>query len=318
MLNRVFVNRRGLSLMELLVVIGIIAVLISLILPAVQSARQAAARTQAESSLKQLVLASSSFQTSHGGFPPGSVTRPFAGSPAPTIPANGTVQHGWLVFLLPQLEQENLAAQYDFASDWASVRNQGVVQTPMKLLISPMVPSGNRVGVLSNGRLAAASDYHPVRGVGAELMEPYPEWGGATVVPRADYTGIFGENRLTRPAEISDGLSNTVMFIESAGGPDLYRLGVAVPGASSTGYSPFDPKSAFLVHGTCDLGGHFPGPFWNASNLGGPDGEAYGFHPNIVLAGMADGSVRKLQKSLDIRVFVRLVGMKDGMSLGGD
>lgn len=309
--------RHGFSLIEVLVVLGIISILVALILPAVQMSRAAALRLKGENSLRQLGMAALNHQSSQGHFPSGELSRPFPGGPSGLM-ADGSVRHSWCVFLLPYLEQRSVSDRYNLQRNWSSSENQPVVNTTLAVLLSPNAPGGERIGQIGGGRTAAISDYHPIRGVASELTAPMAEYGGLSIVPPADYRGVFQENHYTRPSEIVDGMSQTILFIESAGGPDIYRLGQRVGSGSSVGFSPFDPKSAFLVHGTCDLGGHYPGPFWNASNLGGPDGEAYGFHPNVILASFADGSVHRLKKEMDIRVFVRLVGMRDGGAVAID
>ena len=97
-------NGRGFTLVELLVVIAIIAVLIALILPAVQHAREAARRVQCRNHLKQIGLAISTYEGTHGMLPPGAIQ-----SRAITANDNRTLIHwGWHVFILPQMEQASL------------------------------------------------------------------------------------------------------------------------------------------------------------------------------------------------------------------
>ena len=305
-------ERQGFTLIELLVVIGIIGVLVSLLLPAVQMARMAAYRVEGENNLRQLLLAAQNMQTSTGHFPPGAVTKKFAGSPVNGIPEDGSVKHGWGVFLLPYLEQSALANQYRWDLSYDHPTNQSVVSQPLKVFSAPATPGGLRRGEVRQGLWLAASDFHPPQGVSDLLTTPHADWGNQSIVPGGSYGGVIEPNKVTRPAEITDGLSNTVMFIESAGGPTLWRLGREISQGVATGFSAYDPASPFLVHGTCDFGGHFPGPQWSVTNLGGEDGEAHGFHPGVILAGFSDGGVRKISKELDIRIYVALIGKADG------
>src|SRR5262249_13789245 len=96
--------RRGFTLIELLVVIAIIAVLIGLLLPAVQKVREAAARIKCQNNLKQLALGLQNFHDANAAFPP-------ARQDIPTI-------HSWTVFVLPFIEQDNLFKRYRFDLDW--------------------------------------------------------------------------------------------------------------------------------------------------------------------------------------------------------
>jgi prepilin-type N-terminal cleavage/methylation domain-containing protein len=107
---------RGFTLIELLVVIAIIAILIALLLPAVQSAREAARRTQCRNNLKQIGLALHNSESTFGTFPPGFISRvtgPWPGGANDPVPEIGP---GWSVFamILPQLEQTALHQRIDF------------------------------------------------------------------------------------------------------------------------------------------------------------------------------------------------------------
>src|SRR5271155_3180163 len=111
---------KGFTLIELLVVIAIIAILIALLVPAVQKVRDAAARTQCVNNMKQLALALHGYAGDHASaFPPSHTTS--------TSPGAFTQKTHWTAFILPYIDQGPLANQYNFAKDYDKASNSTVI-----------------------------------------------------------------------------------------------------------------------------------------------------------------------------------------------
>src|SRR5438128_2520586 len=228
-------QRRGFTLLELLVVIAIIAVLIGLLLPAVQKVREAANRMACANNLKNLGLALHNYHDTHHRFPPGAV------GPVGSFPQfAGLKQHGLGTYLLPYLEGDALFRDYCWDVSWFDPPNQPVVKSPLKIWQCPSAEA-NRIhdgslitvipppGILFNGT-AACGDYAGMSRVDAELARRRlidPPNG-----PRDEsghYEGVFTVNHPIRLTDILDGTSNTIMMAECAGRPQLWHGRRPVP-----------------------------------------------------------------------------------------
>jgi prepilin-type N-terminal cleavage/methylation domain-containing protein/prepilin-type processing-associated H-X9-DG protein len=189
--------RRGFTLIELLVVIAIIAILIGLLLPAVQKVRQAAARTQCTNNLKQMGLAMHNYHDANQAFPPGYVAAG-AYDDGATDTAPGW---GWPALLLPYLEQDNLFRQINLAQPVAA--SPAIqVRVPTYLCPADSPPPGafglsDATGTLV--ALAAPSSYAGT--VGDDSSDCADPTGN----------GVFYRNSRTRFGDITDGTSQTVM-----------------------------------------------------------------------------------------------------------
>jgi prepilin-type N-terminal cleavage/methylation domain-containing protein len=188
------VSSGGFTLVELLVVIAIMSVLISLILPAVQAARESARRMQCQSNLKQLSLAIQNFHNTYNRFPPGKL-------------GFHSLDHSWCAFLLPYLDQVQLSDQFDFDKAWDdSDGNAAVSETILPIFRCPSsliefpgltdycgITGGSLGGLpLGNGRFEAIGS-----GILVTVDDSTPS-----------YVGI---------RDVTDGTSNTIVVSESAG-----------------------------------------------------------------------------------------------------
>jgi prepilin-type N-terminal cleavage/methylation domain-containing protein/prepilin-type processing-associated H-X9-DG protein len=186
--------RGGFTLIELLVVIAIIAVLIGLLLPAIQKVREAANRLRCQNNLKQIGLALHNHHDANRSFPPG-----YAATASYPDPSPGW---GWAAFLLPYIEQDNLYRQLDFTQPLARSR---AIQTVVHLYLCPSdTPPASAFPVTdaagSTLLLAAPSSYAATVGQDAFEVDD----------PTGD--GVFYRNSWTRIADITDGTSQTVLL----------------------------------------------------------------------------------------------------------
>lgn len=308
---------RGFTLIELLVVIAIIGILVALLLPAVQAAREAARRSQCENNLKQLAVAAHHFHDTYHKLP--SSVRPSGLTPLPRIAG--------LTFLLPFIEQQGSYDQYDQTKNWSAPENVPITSLQIPTFLCPSSLEPKRLDGLPEaspwtGSLVAVTDYSPTIGVDQRLKT-------ANLVDK-DGPGILTKNGEPRLADVLDGLSNTIMYAESAGRPYVYR-GTQRAGTllanrvNAGGWS--RPASDFSVDGSSYDGLAFPGPCaLNCTNgedfastpfphpYYGTEGtaEAYSFHPGGAIFALGDGSVRFIGDTIGIREFARLVTRAGG------
>lgn len=195
--------RRGFTLIELLVVIAIIAILIGLLLPAVQKVREAAARTQCVNNLKQLGLALQSYHDTNLKFPPGYVSA-FDAAGNDTGPG-----WGWAAHALPQMEQDNLYRQIDLKQPIEAAANAPPRVVIVKALLCP-----------SDGPSQQAFPVGP-RSATAQLTSTTCTVAPANYIgsfgvnePGVDGDGMFFRNSAVRIADVTDGTSNTLMVGE--------------------------------------------------------------------------------------------------------
>jgi prepilin-type N-terminal cleavage/methylation domain-containing protein/prepilin-type processing-associated H-X9-DG protein len=323
-------RRTGFTLIELLVVIAIIAILIGLLLPAVQKVRDAAARTQCQNNLKQLGLAYHNYALLHDN------------SFAPAFISDQTKTAGWGTFLLPFIEQDTLYKKYTFDAPFFYVNpmfgidNQSVVNTPLSIMNCPASKIRGPYSFTFNEPpfpvitwQASASDYTPYGGSPPFPQFALPASGAVEVtlyqtyvdpsVTSSDDPRLVGALRFdvdTPVTTITDGTSNTVLLAEMAGKQELYQagqdMGVPVNGqvTGQGGWGDATSGGSLFFGSTADGTVPFGNCPINCSNQFG----LYSFHAGGANALMADGSARLLTTGTSIKVMAELLTARGGES----
>lgn len=330
--------RRGFTLVELLVVIAIIGVMVGLLLPAVQAAREAARRMSCSNNLKQLGLAIHNHESTFKWVPawgkefPTTDTYAASGNPWFAVP-DARRPFGVLGQLLPYIEQANLSDMFDLKKPLIDPRNlvaplgtnnpASINPVPVFLCPStPFAPSDYGTFFAPLGLPAGVAfpmprtDYVPLRGLHSSLAVC------AGLPPAHTENGMLGsDNILTKPtvkfSEITDGLTNTICFVEIAAKQNLFFRGTpfSIPGVVNLNSFYGDWNIARRARGLS--GANIANPqqagcsVINVLNVDNP----YSFHPGGIQAARGDGSVSFLSASIDVVVFTALVTRNGGESV---
>jgi prepilin-type N-terminal cleavage/methylation domain-containing protein len=298
--NAFLKTRAGFTLVELLVVIAIIGILIALLLPAVQAAREAARRTSCANNLAQLGLAAQSYESAFGSLPPGVI------EPSGPIESVAQGYHvNWLVHLLPQLEQQNAYDRLDFAVGVYDPKNAAVRSWATKVFLCPSDGTSAPVG---------ATNY---AGCHHDVEAPID----------ANQNGLLFRNSGVRYRDIRDGSSQTILFGEklisaadlgwlSGTRASLRNMGSPVNASSQTAtgvLAQIGESTNDWIQGVAPQAGD-PGPIANANAalvVGGFESR----HPNVVAFVFADGSIHYLQQAVGPAVLQQLGHRADGQLL---
>ena len=295
----------GFTLVELLVVIAIIGILVSLLLPAVQAARESARRTQCANNLKQVGLALHNFEGSFKAFPPGGVDGGTTTDAHRQFKIALSTTHSWTPFILPYMEGGNLAGNYDFQVNYSHANNKLARETFVPTFICPSTPEHNKFCTPSSGVDCAPTDYAPDNAVNTALL-------GLGLIDTASNDhpiGVMRVNEMCRFANVTDGLSNTFVIGECAGRPGQYRARAKKLSGTQADGGWADRNNEYILHGFTGDGNSTPGscPI-NCTN----NNELYSFHPAGVLVIMGDASVPFLATNTSIRVVARMITREGG------
>jgi type II secretory pathway pseudopilin PulG len=307
-------------LVELLVVIAIIGILIALLLPAVQSAREAARRVDCSNRLKQIALALHNYHGPHKAFPPGGIT---------AIPQDQCLLIGsrerdggpnWAILILPFMEGKNRYDQYDFDGSFAALwwvsgaDNHDLQFKPNDDFHCPSDPNSDEDSCSTN--------YYGCQGGGP----PEDRWCGASIYPQGRIffrNGIFANNSGIKISRVTDGTSKVFLVGETKYCPhrdghvqgayaswdsalriwtnDTYPypqgLCATTYSINSAEFPDWDPSRVFTGHVTAStFGSHHPG----------------GCH-----FAMADASIHFISESIDLTTYRTLGIRDDGYPMGG-
>lgn len=317
-------RRSAFTLIELLVVIAIIGVLIALLLPAVQAAREAARRAQCVNNLKQVGLAMHNYHDSQGQFPCGYLILP-GGNGLMGTPDDLTRDTGpgwaWGSLLLPYMEQAPLHASLNFNLPcWLPANSTGA-RTSVNVFLCPSVSEPSRLYDVKNeggSTLATFGRSHYAANAGRQEPWAYAADDWSTL---AD--GPIYRNSRTSVASVTDGLSNTIFAGEhSAVLSDKTWVGV-VPGAIGC------PTPRFAAS-FCDVGAtqtlvhSGPNPWEDPPMIHPPNARScklcqmYAEHPDGSNVLMGDGSVRFAKSSISQAVWPALATCAGGEVISAD
>jgi len=295
-------GRKAFTLVELLVVISVIGILLALLLPAVQAAREAARRSQCQNNLRQIGVGMQNVHAAFGRFPPGFASR--ATSPNEEGLGPGW---GWGAQLLPYLEEVNL--QFDLDREIVDPLHDGVRETSLAVYLCPSDPDPLPTFSVAdeNGQPLTTLAFANYVGVGGTFeVTEFPDTG----------TGVLFRNKRIRIADITDGTSRTLMVGErsSRRSPQTTWVGAV----TNSAIPPVNP--AYDVEGPPVLVLTNTGEAQDDRVPNNPEDhveDSNSEHPDGVNFLLCDGSVRIITNQIDPRMWAAM-GTRAGGEVIGD
>jgi prepilin-type N-terminal cleavage/methylation domain-containing protein len=322
-------DRSAFTLIELLVVIAIIAALVGLLLPAVQSAREAARRAQCSSNLNQIGLGIHAYHDANACLPPGRVQGYDPRYSGPNPPCTSPIEDkSFLVAILPYLEQVPLYNSINQVTSIFSNENISVHSVSISAFNCPSDPLGGTVrdmipdilsqwvsGLPGVTRRMSYNNYQGCFGSFDVIAVPRPPLCTVDAFLAAQANGVFTDVAPIRIASVTDGLSNTACVAERAivppqllqifDGDQLTALGWYIPGNPGdtlfTGFYPINMRKIASMAAIAKL-------TYGASS----------YHPNGVNLLISDGSVRFVQSSIQTWATNPVTGQPAGATQGAD
>ncbi len=313
-------RQSGFTLIELLVAMAIISVLIAIFLPAVQSAREAARRSQCVSNLKQISLAMHQYHLGNSVLPPGK---------------KGCCWGTWLIYTLPYVEQQPLfnawnscgintpdaPTSYDLDLRYFGVANQTVTSNFISVYLCPSDQTNAPITATTGDRTYACTSHNYVVNFGNTLVSQNDfqgiVFGGA---PFVDIGSPVGDHdQPGRPSvgfsAITDGLSNTLLVSEAIVGQGQDLRGFSWWGDAATFETFVAPNSSFpdVIFSPFYCINRSPNPPCVGATTSLPDNyAARSRHSAGVNASLGDGSVRFIKNAIDIRVWRAMSTIRGG------
>jgi prepilin-type N-terminal cleavage/methylation domain-containing protein len=299
--------RRAFTLVELLVVVAIIAVLIGLLLPAVQKVRAAAARVKCQSHLRQVGIGLHNYESAHGVLPPRATPTPSGSGPS------------FLTLLLPYVEQDAVQRGVNLTIGHFNAVNMPppfgantAVMAVVPVYVCPSAPRPRTYPITGQPFLYGPTDFAPVVFVDSRLNP-----SGGNGLFGVQFVCLIQPERPAALAECRDGLSNTIVVAESAGLPQGYVRGPRPYSLNLQGGGWADPNGQVVVAGYGEDGFSSPG---TGSCVVGCNNfsQIFSFHPAGAHVLLGDGSVRTLRNGTPAASVVAAVTARGGETIGPD
>lgn len=307
---RFFPARRGFTLVELLVVIAIMGILIALLLPAVQAARESARRTHCLNNLKQIGIALQNYADTHGRLPPSSTSDVDFG--VWNYAADPTVHlHSWRSLILPYVEGANLAQYLDYKSSALAPNNRRAAETIVLLYRCPSYAGRD---YSEEKKYTAISQFLAIANymaMGATTIGSL--WGPDASGKRRPNGAMYCLSD-TKLADVTDGLSHTIFVVETR--EENAAVWIDGTGAAAVGH-PFDIGTV-PSYARPETSLNYV-PYYEYGDTNDSINSRYGpssTHGSIVQHLFGDGSARAIPDDIDPRTYDALITRAGGESIG--